>query len=213
MDDKKKKRIYFWLFVTFFLLFCLTFYAGWTLTQDYNESRDKLENITSSLIQYQEVLEKARTELELKSAREEEFTSRYESLIAEQAKNCKNFSDVKDILEIRTIAESYIVAQVKNAKNIIFEEIHLVGSDCNPKWWVNAEFDKKIDDNDAVRGAAFLTIDAITKDLEQFNAFNCIYEESSQYQQTVRSGCEYTWSLSKILGETKHEASRFVELE
>lgn len=106
---------------------------------------------------------------------------------------CHDFNETTDVSEIRDLAENYLVAEMNNAKDIVFEDIFLIGDNCNGRWWVAAKFQNKIDDTTSHHGHAFMTIDAVTKNMKEFSAHT-----GEHYSNT--------WKVSYRIGETKHEA-------
>jgi hypothetical protein len=170
MQDKTKKRIYFWLFIVFLILTVL-FAITISETQD-------------------------------------ELTSAQNQISDMNNKYCANFSNTTDIKDIRSLAENFIISKVKDAYNIKFDNIYLVGNRCSQKWWITARYDKKIDDNNSVRGASFLIIDPVNKNLEQFITFTCFGKQ----EYYTENSCNYNWQLSNILGENKQEASSSMDL-
>jgi len=129
-------------------------------------------------------------------------------------KYCVDFSNTTDIKEIRELAESFVISEVKNAYNVQFKEIYLVGNKCNSKWWVVAEYDKKVDENDYITGVSFLEINPVTKELSDFITFTC--SSLRKYGQddygVIENSCAYGWSVGEILGENKQEASNYIDL-
>ena len=148
MEDKKKKKIYFWLFIATILLLFFTII-------DYSDEVDSLNYQIN------------------------EINNKY----------CADFSNTTDIKDIRNLAESFIISEVKNAYNIQFKEIYLVGNKCNSKWWIVAEYNKKVDENDYITGASFLEINPINKELTDFITFTCRSEE-----RRVGKECRSRWS-------------------
>lgn len=195
MKEKTKKRVFLWLFVVT-LFFALAFLSIAltnhnqlvALEQKYEQVQEQNSNLSS--------INATATQLS-------QFKRTY----------CKNFSETTDVKEIRSLAENYIIAEIKNARNIVFDEIHLVGDNCNARWWVVAEYENRVEDEKTPAGAVFLTIDAVDKDLREFNAFTCAHTTYTTGSTYTISGCKYQWSLNNILGETKHEAQKKVELE
>ena len=127
---------------------------------------------------------------------------------------CANFSNITDVKEVRTLAESFIISEVKNSYNIQFKEIFLVGDQCNSKWWVVAEYDKKLNEQDYIRGASFLDINPISKDLVRFITFTCssLRKYGKDEYGVLENSCSYSWSVGDILGENKQEANSYIDL-
>ena len=176
MEDKTRKKIYFWLFitVTFLALFLFLANLGWS------------------------------DEVDLLNKEIEDINNKY----------CADFSNTTDIKDVRNLAESFIISEVKNAYNIQFKEIYLVGNKCNSKWWIVAEYDKKVDENDYITGASFLEINPINKELTDFITFTCssLRKYGKDDYGVIENSCSYGWSVGEILGENKQEASNYIDL-
>lgn len=176
MEEKTKKRIYFWLFIASIIISLFFFIATIEFSNEVDLLKSEIEEINNVY--------------------------------------CANFSNITDVKEVRTLAESFIISEVKNAYNIQFKEVFLVGNKCNSKWWIIAEYDKKIDEDSFLRGASFLEINPINKELTKFVTFTCSsirkYEEDSF--GTIENSCSYSWNVGELLGENKQEASNYVDL-
>lgn len=176
MEDKKKAKLYFWLFLVSSILAILFFLIMASSSSEIDRLNREIKDINNIY--------------------------------------CANYTNLTDVKDIREVAENFVVSEVKNAYNIQFKEIYLVGNQCNSKWWVLAEYDKKIDEEQFVRGASFLEINPINKELTEFITFTCSSQRktSSDEWGLIENSCLYSWQLSELLGENKQEASNYIDL-
>lgn len=169
MEDKTKKKIYFWMFIVSLCSAIFFLFLSISLAEDI----DNVNNVY-----------------------------------------CANFSNITDVKEVRDLAEGFIISNVKNAYNIQFKEIYLVGNTCNSRWWVVAEYNLKVDDEDYITGTSFLEITPVDKVLTKFVTFTCssLREYEKDNFGVIKNSCSYSWSVKEILGENKQEASNYVDL-
>ena len=176
MEEKRKKKIYFWLFIIATLSSIFFLFLSVSFSDDVDLLNKKIDDMNNIY--------------------------------------CADFSNTTDIKEVRSLAESFIISEVKNAYNIQFKEIYLVGNKCNSKWWVVAEYDKKVDEDDYIIGVSFLEINPINKELVDFITFTCssLRKYGEDDYGVLENSCLYSWSVSEILGENKQEASNYIDL-